>query len=118
MTYIQNDHYKREQAWFLTRIVRIKKHSSRTGDLVSSRCLRVRIRNKQMGADGSYAIVDVLQAGPRPSVTGWVEVLSRDIQHLRCKSVSYVQKDGEYELFNRDAIDLVEQALEVLEGGE
>ena len=110
MTYIQNDHYLREQAWFLTRIVRIVgKGSDRT------RTLRVRIRNKHRASDGSYAVVESW-SNTYQSTNGWVEVLSRDIQHLRCRAVSYIQEDGDehYALFNQDAIDLVNLALEVL----
>ena len=114
MRFIQNDHSEREQAWFLIRIVRIVgKGSDRT------RTLRVRIRNKHKGSDGSYAVVESW-SNTYQSTNGWVEVLSRDIQHLSCKDVSYIQKDGRYELFDQDANGLINLALEVLnvKGGE
>ena len=105
MTYIQHDHYFVDGAWHMTCIVRIDKHDSQTGNLVKSRCLRIRIRNHRGGAEGSYAIVEAWTA------TGWTEVLSRDIQLLHCRSVAF--PDNGYELFTKDVEALINQALGV-----
>jgi hypothetical protein len=77
----------------------------------------VRIRNHHSGSDSSFAVVEE-HVGRYKSVTGWVEVLSRDIQFLRCKIVSYADKEGGYELFNQDANDLISLAFKILKEGK
>ena len=108
--FIQNNYYVKEQACHLDRVVRINKYDSKTGNLTTSRRLRIRLRSFHSGSPGSYAIAEFWSGQ-----SGWVEVLNWDIQYLFCKDACYLDaEDTYYDVFDTDAKYLIKKALDVL----